>query len=198
MDGRGVAKLFRKLIRKVMPKLVPKSWNIRKKQWFQRFEARKMIPKSVQNPSKIVSVRFWRQNGNMQRPGRFRDGPGTLRATRCGRLFYFFRRKMSLQGSILGPLENRKSVQNRTFEWKPALGTSKNGLREGVRKKHEILMEKWWKNDAKMDAKIHRNLLNFGICKTTFLVTRPTRKRDFTKMKSTEFNEKSMKIRSKN
>ena len=49
-----------------------------------------------------------------------------------------------------------------------------------------------------MDAQIHRNLLNFGIGKTTFLVTRPTRKRDFAKMKSTEFNEQSMKIRSKN
>ena len=49
-----------------------------------------------------------------------------------------------------------------------------------------------------MDAKIHRNLLNFGICETTFLVTRPTRKRDFTKMEGTEFNEKSMKKRSKN
>ena len=49
-----------------------------------------------------------------------------------------------------------------------------------------------------MDAQIHRNPLNFGTCKTTFLVTRPTRKRDFTKMKSTEFNGKSMEIRSKN
>ena len=41
------------------------------------------------------------------------------------------------QGSILGPTENRKSLQNRTFEQRSAPGPSKNALREGFWKKHE-------------------------------------------------------------
>ena len=47
--------------------------------------------------------------------------------------------------SILDPPENQKSVQNRTFEHRRALGPSKNVLWEGVRKKNEKSM----KNEAK-------------------------------------------------
>ena len=41
-----------------------------------------------------------------------------------------------VQGSILEPQENRKSVQNRAFEHRLALRPSENGLWKGVRKKH--------------------------------------------------------------
>ena len=108
------------------------------------------LEKWLQNRSKIHQKSFRSAFGGKTVTCNAQVGSGTLRGIRTHALFYFFRRKMSLRGSILGPLENRKSVQNRTFEWKPALGTSKNGLREGVRKKHEKSMKNGSKNEPKI------------------------------------------------
>ena len=74
--------------------------------------------KSIPNQSNIdenVSLgRFRRQVAPRSAPGRHRSTEGLD--------FLFRRRKMSLQGSILGRPENRKSVQNRICEARWALG----------------------------------------------------------------------------
>ena len=93
----------------------------------------------------------WAVLGRMSRPGRLREAPGTEKFGFRGP----FCPKMSLQGAILGFTENRKLTQNRTFEHKPALGTSKNALREGVRKKHEKLMKKRCNNQCFLMAQNH-------------------------------------------
>ena len=101
--------------------------------------------KYIPNQLKSILGSLWGVFGAKLRPGR----PQVRSGMKVFGFFIVFWPKLELQGSILGPLENRKSLQNRTFEWRSALGTSKNGFREGVQKKHEILMEKWRKNDEK-------------------------------------------------
>ena len=58
-------------------------------------------------------------------------------------------------GAIFGPPGNRRSLQNRTFERQLGLGPSKNGLREGVRKKHENSMKKRSENGRFLMAQNH-------------------------------------------
>ena len=62
---------------------------------------------------------------------------------------------MSLQGSILGPQENGKSVQYRVFAHRLALRPSKNGVWKGVRKKHENLMKNQCKHQCFLMAWSH-------------------------------------------
>ena len=63
--------------------------------------------------------------------------------------------KMSLQGSFLGSLENRKSVQNRTCEHRRALWPSKSSVWEWVRKKHQNSMKKRCENRRFLMAQNH-------------------------------------------
>ena len=52
-------------------------------------------------------------------------------------------------------LKTRRSLENRTFERQLGLGPSKNGLREGVRKKHENSMKKRCENERFLMAQNH-------------------------------------------
>ena len=74
---------------------------------------------------------------NMQRPGGSREASPGL----AGNSKIDFLAQNVAPGSFLGTLENRKWLQNRTFEARSALGPSKNGLREGFRKKLEKSMK---------------------------------------------------------
>ena len=100
-------------------------------------------------------VKKWRKNkkcsvfATILRPGRLRDGSP-------GKKFDFFRvfwPKKSRQGSLFGPPQIPKWLQNRTFEARSALGPSKNGLGEGFWKKSK----NGWKNDWKKDQKSCKN-----------------------------------------
>ena len=68
---------------------------------------------------------------------------------------------MALQGPTLGPKENRKTVQNRTFEDRLAPGPSKNGLWNGALKKHEKTMRTSCKNHPKTMPKVIRKSIKF-------------------------------------
>ena len=97
----------------------------------------KILPKPTKNDPKSRKIRPWTGFGAKSRPGRLQDASGVKK-------FGFrepFWLKMSLQGSVLGSQEKRKSVQNRIFEYRRALGPSKNGHWKEVRKKHESLMK---------------------------------------------------------
>ena len=73
-------------------------------------------------------------------PNRTLVGSRWASVVRCRCFLGAFWPRRSPQGSILGPPEISKWLQNRTFEYRSALGPSKNGLREGVQKKHEKAM----------------------------------------------------------
>ena len=60
-----------------------------------------------------------------------------------------------LQGSFLGPLENRKSVQNRTCEHRRALWPSKSGDWVWVWKKHQNLIKNRCENRRFLMAQNH-------------------------------------------
>ena len=91
-------------------------------------------PKTVRNREKCVL-------GAFSAPNRAQFGSRARPVVWRNRLWEPFWSKMSFQGSLSGPIENRKSLKNRSFEDRRALGPSKNGLRKGVRKKHGNLMK---------------------------------------------------------
>ena len=115
----------------------------------------KINSKSIQNQSKTVQNRDKCVLGAISAPNRAQVGSRTLRPTRSTSPFEPFWPKMKLQGSIFGPLENRKSVQKRIFEDRLALGPSKNGFWKGVRKKHENLMKNRCENERFLMARNH-------------------------------------------
>ena len=108
---------------------------------------------------------------------------------------------MAPQGSISGPLENRKAVQNHTFEERLALGPSKNALWKGVPKIHEIWMKKWSENDAKMMIKLMRNSIkicwNLKLAKPWFLRHVPSENRFLQDSVVPKIYKKSWKIDAK-
>ena len=115
----------------------------------------KIYPKLVQNPSKIDKLRSLGRFRAFSAPTRTqvgsRSGSGRIRQNLWGA----FSPKMSLQGSIFGHHLNPKLLQNRTFEPRSALGPSKNGLWEGVWKKHENLMKNQCENRSFLMAQNH-------------------------------------------
>ena len=86
---------------------------------------------SVQNPSKndpkSIKLCPWSAFGAKSRPGRLQVGPTPKNYCSVGAVLA----ENGAQGSIFGPLENPKSLQNLTFEYRRALWTSKN-LKNGV------------------------------------------------------------------
>ena len=109
-----------------------------------------MLLKLFENPSKIeqkTTPDRWKcVLGAFSTPNRAQVGSRTLGAICRVTLLAPFWSKMVFQGAILGPSWGPKSVKNRTFGFRLALGASKNDLWKGVWKKHENLM----KNDAKI------------------------------------------------
>ena len=94
-------------------------------------------------------------------PSRSQVGPRP-ETSRKGTPFWVpFWPKLSLQGSILGPQKNRKSLQNHTFKHRLARGPSKNCLWNGALKKHEKLMRKSCKNHPKTMPKVIRKSIKF-------------------------------------
>ena len=111
-------------------------------------------PKTVPNREKI---RPWTVFGAKSRPGRLWDHRPGVRQN----FWESFWPKRSIQGSLWGPLQNPKSLQNPTCGSRQGLGTSKNGLLEGVRKIHENLMKNQCKNDEKLGKVWCRNRWNY-------------------------------------
>ena len=104
--------------------------------------------KIMKNPSKLVQYPLQidqkrHQNqwqcvlGPFSASNRAQVGPRTQNLTRTTSPLEPFWPKMAPRGSISGPLENRKAVQNHTFEEILALGPFKNALWRGVPKIYE-------------------------------------------------------------
>jgi hypothetical protein len=111
-----------------------------------RLKSWKIHPKSVQNPWKINKNRFLGSFGAFLAQGRAQVGSGTLPGISRHLPGNPFWPKMAPQGSIFGTPKIPKWLQNQTFGHRLALGPSKNGLREGFRKKKKNL----WKMDRKI------------------------------------------------
>ena len=119
-----------------------------------------MLLKLFENPSKIeqkTTPDRWKcVLGASSAPFRAQAGSRTASGLRGRGLLAPLGSKIMFQGSVLGPLENRKSVKNRICEHRRALWPSKNGVWEWVRKKHQHLI--------KLEAKIE----GFWWLRTTF------------------------------
>ena len=115
----------------------------------------KVRRKSFQNQPKTDPNREKCVLGAFSAPSRGQVGSRSAPGRRQCDQKSFFRLKMSFQGSILWPLEIWKSLQNRTFVYRQALGPSKNGFRKGVRKKHENLMKNRCENGRFLMARNH-------------------------------------------
>ena len=111
--------------------------------------------KSFQNRPKTTPKQEKSLLGAFSAPNRAQVGSGEASGFFRVTLLETFCPKMELQGSILGTLENRKSTQNRTLEDRRALGPSKNGLWEDVRKKRENLSKNRCENGRFMMARKH-------------------------------------------
>ena len=88
-------------------------------------------------------------------PNRSQVGFRTLPLNWGTPLFIDFGNIIWIFGSIFGALGNRRSLQNRTFEYRRALWPSKNALWEGVRKKHENWMKNRCENRRFLMAQNH-------------------------------------------
>ena len=112
-----------------------------------------MLPKTIKKRPWIdenaSSERFRRQIAPRSAPGR----SGSTLLLDCWSTFW---PEMSLPGSFLGPVENRKSVQNRICEHRRALWPSKNGVWE------------WARKSIKIEWKIYAKFEGFWWLRTTF------------------------------
>ena len=97
----------------------------------QKSQDTKNIPKSRK-------VCPWKIFGAKSRPGRPQGAPWDL----PGNPFDGFVAEAVAARGDLGPQEKRTSVPKRFFEYRRALGPSKNGFWKGVREKHDNLMKK--------------------------------------------------------
>ena len=112
----------------------------------------KMFLKSTRKRSQIDEIasleRFRRQIAP-------RSAPRALAWESVKIFASLFFKKMSLQGSFLEPLENRKSVKNRICEHRRALWPSKSGVWEWVRKKHQYFIKFLCENRRFLMARNH-------------------------------------------
>ena len=116
--------------------------------WFPKKKLKKSClnsiqnyPNPAQNPPKTIPNQWKYVLGPFSAPSCGQGGSRTPTPGRGTRLLEPFWQKIVLQGSILGPPEIPKWLQNRTFVHRLALGPSKNYLWKGVWIKHEILMK---------------------------------------------------------
>mgnify|MGYP003314583966 CR=1 FL=1 len=137
----------------------------------------KVCPKSFQNQPKTFTNQEKCVLGAFSAPNRAQVGSRAHRPKKRTTPFSSFWRKMSLQGSLLGPQEIRESAKNRTIRHGGALGPSKNGLGEGFLsepKNQWKKIEKNTKNHGKMGSKFIEKLILFRTCDSLFFAKSPT------------------------
>ena len=112
-------------------------------------------PTSSQNRPK-TTPNLWKWFlGPFSAPNCAQVGSRTLTGVRGRSLFMILWNIIRDYGTIFGAPGNRRSLQNRTFEYRRALWPSKNALWEGVRKKHENCMKNRCQNWRFLMAQNH-------------------------------------------